>query len=244
MVATRERVVAATALLLLAAWPQVAAAQYGGGNSLGGAGMNGSSLSGGLGSSPFGSSSLGGSNPGQGSSSFRPNNSTFGSPLNIATGAAQATDPFAAARGGLSLGGFGTSLIPGQDPSAAMGAAGLVAGRGSSTRTNNRPTTNQNMRGMNQQNMGMTGPSLPQVVRIEIPAAPIGTIGIARTAVAPPRLPTTFANADRVRVDFDGQGAVVLRGRADSKTQARMAAALLSLEPGVRTIRNELEYPR
>ncbi len=43
-----------------------------------------------------------------------------------------------------------------------------------------------------------------------------------------------------VTIVLDGQGAATLRGRVDSVETKRLAAIMVRLEPGVRSIKNEL----
>lgn len=50
-------------------------------------------------------------------------------------------------------------------------------------------------------------------------------------------------NLTNVMLTTDGGGEVTMRGAVANEAQAKLAANLLRLEPGVRTIRNELTFP-
>jgi len=104
-------------------------------------------------------------------------------------------------------------------------------GRGGQGRNQNQ---NQNQGGANQQQQRVIRPQL--VVAFNTPLPSAGTM----TSRLSKRLSKVQnANYDGVAVEVDGRKAI-LRGEVDSAEARRMAAMLVKLEPGVRSVQNEL----
>jgi hypothetical protein len=57
------------------------------------------------------------------------------------------------------------------------------------------------------------------------------------------KMPSRHSYLKSVEVSAGDDGSVVLRGSVDSENAARLAENLVRLEPGVKSVRNELRYP-
>jgi hypothetical protein len=251
----------AAVLTAAALWPAAASAQFQmGGGGFGGGGLSGggfgNSFGGGFSGGTFSNSFSGGGFGGQLGSSqgFRP---TGNQGLTNRIGAGGTTDPFAATRGsplgggqlgagltgGMNLGGgnlrnnmmmnnnMGRQMMGGN-----MGGNMNMMGRGNNMGNAMNPFGNRNMMGNAVQ---------------QRPAYTISFAGGATSMVAPTQLATRLEthlqtlttlppSAKNVNVTMDND-VVVLRGLVGSPAEARIIEAMLRLEPGVYSVRNELQ---
>jgi osmotically-inducible protein OsmY len=99
---------------------------------------------------------------------------------------------------------------------------------------NRNQNQNQNQNQANQQQQRVIRPQL--VVAFSTPLPSAGTM-TSRLSKRLDRVQN--ANYDGVAVEIDGRKAI-LRGEVDSAEAKRMAAMLVKLEPGVRSVQNEL----
>lgn len=177
-----------------------------------------------------------------GTGNFRPNNSTFGQPLGLsAVAPGNGTNPFQQSR---------------TDPQA-MGRAG---GRTSPTTGNRNGSasrgqgTNASGRGQGrngQQPFGMNSSAgavqrVPTMMRVAFTPTPAPAASVIQSAERSigrsfPSLPGAAgaSGTPGVSISFES-GVATLRGQVASDSDRTLAATLLSLEPGVREVRNEL----
>lgn len=168
--------------------------------------------------------------------SFRPNNSTFGSPSSLSpTTAGTGTNPF----------------IQAEDPQA-MGRASRDGMTSNSNRTGQQATQRGSGRGgnfgnqfgfnmgqgLNNQNRSMNGSTRPirSVTRIgfeHIRPTEEVVVQSVRSSLDP------LPGIRGVNV-FIENGVATIRGSAESDHHARLAAAMLSLEPGIHSVQNQL----
>lgn len=186
----------------------------------------------GFGSSGFGSSGLGGfGQSGFGQSGF--GQSGFGQ-----TGFGQT--------GSNGFGNINRSGATGIGSQFNRGATNRGAGTGF-VGTNQRGQGGQFSGNQSMNPLGMTGASATQVpgmarysvlqIGFEAPQVPPAAIVEQATiSLNPSNLPS----ARNVEVTVEGEGVGVLRGEVSTVEEARRAAALLSLEPGIRSVRNEM----
>ncbi len=246
----------ATALWLASEEP--ARAQFiGGTGSSSGLGSGGSSggsgLSGGMGSTGLGGSSS--SSGGLGSSSFLPSGSSF---LNSGTGITPSrstsstgagnlfsgynTNPMATGWAGLNSTGrvaaFGAPLY-GSLVYGTYGQSGLT---GTASLTTGRPLTSTfspSTTGFIPGTPGLRGPAYAAVLGFTPP--PIVPSQLQANLQQVIARSSSLPSGRNIQVVMDGP-TVVLRGGVASERERRMAESLVRLSPGVRNVRNELEF--
>ena len=98
---------------------------------------------------------------------------------------------------------------------------------------NQNPNPNQNQGGANQQQR-VIRPQLVVAFSTPLPAAGTMTSRLSKRLNR-----VQNANYDGVAIEIDGRKAI-LRGEVESAEARRMAAMLVKLEPGVRSVQNEL----
>jgi len=235
-------------------------------NNGGGGGRTGSTGSTGMGgSSGFGSSGFGNA----GSSGFGNSGSSFGSSGfgqgGMGSGGMGSTGMGGMGQNGMGMGGqqqggnfLGANNNPNQflgrgntGQQGGMGQNGMMNQFGNNNRGGNRGnnlnTMNSMLGGMNGMNSGMNNRS-QQVIRprqrvaFDYPVPKTDTMHVnlksqlERVAVRNPGM-------SNVLLSVDPSGELVLRGAVKSEADAKLAVNLVRLEPGVRSVRNELTFP-
>ena len=104
---------------------------------------------------------------------------------------------------------------------------------------NQQSRNRQGLENMQQSQFGMQQYRPRVVVQTTFPTLPPEPTRVAAAATTVLG-PETLPGGRNIQATVDG-GAVTLTGTVSSQHEARLAAALMSLEPGVRTIRNELK---
>eukprot|EP00475_Leptophrys_vorax_P014071 TRINITY_DN20453_c0_g1_i3.p1 TRINITY_DN20453_c0_g1~~TRINITY_DN20453_c0_g1_i3.p1 ORF type:complete len:138 (+),score=4.77 TRINITY_DN20453_c0_g1_i3:124-537(+) len=129
-----------------------------------------------------------------------------------------------------------------------MGQNGMMNQFGNNrggTRGNNLNTMNS-MFGSNGMNSGMNRPQ--QVIRprqkvaFDYPAPKVDTLHVNLKSQLD-RVALRNPGMTNVMVSVEPSGELVLRGAVKSEADAKLAANLVRLEPGVRSVRNELTFP-
>ncbi len=119
-----------------------------------------------------------------------------------------------------------------------MGRGGMMGGMGGMGGGRN----GMNQFGSNNQN-SKNQSKIRSTVKIGFSMpAPVATARSAQIQSRIAKLPTTISGASGIQVVMDGRTAV-LRGNVASQADERMMQRLVSLEPGVSTVRSELNYP-
>ncbi len=112
-----------------------------------------------------------------------------------------------------------------------MGGMGGMGGRGG---MNNQFGNNQNNRNQSK---------IRTSVKLGFSAPPMtNTARSTQIQTRLAKIPTTVAGASGIQVSMEGRTAV-LRGTVASQADERMMQRMVSLEPGVSTVRSELNYP-
>ena len=136
-----------------------------------------------------------------------------------------------------------------------QGQQGANGQFGNQNQNNNRRTAgnrnNNQMNGFNQQNSQFNLGQNNQNQTRQLPGIrPLQKVGFAYSK--PQRVAVTAnlkerlikrPNLEGVNVTFEESGELVLTGHAKSIDEAKLVANMIALEPGVKTIRNELTYP-
>jgi hypothetical protein len=222
-------------------------------------GMNSTSAFGGGGLQPLGQAGFGASrfgSSGFGSSGMSGFGSNFGSGM---SGFGMGGGGFGSSgRGGMGMSGFGNQMMGGMGMNGgAMGGQNFV-GRDSSDMsavmsqmgragTQFFNTMSQNMRGRNNRNRQQanedTGENKrPDIrIRLELGFTPLRPAPAALARTLQTRIASLAVDHSLGQPQIAVEGdTVVLRGVAESETQMLVLANLVSLEPGVRTVRNEM----
>jgi hypothetical protein len=130
----------------------------------------------------------------------------------------------------------------------AMGQNGMMNQFGNNrgaTRGNNLNTMNS-MFGANGMNSGMNRPQ--QVIRprqkvaFDYPAPKVDTLHVNLKSQLE-RVALRNPGISNVMISIEPGGELVLRGAVKTEAEAKLAANLVRLEPGVRSVRNELTFP-
>ncbi len=144
------------------------------------------------------------------------------------------------AMGGMNAMGHGRHEFNGMNAMGmSRGMGGMMGGMGGMGGRNG-----MNQFGNNNQNSKNQSKMRPSVkVGFAVPPATAATANATSTAIQSriARLPSTVS-ARGIQVVMEGRTAI-LRGNVASQADERMMQRLVSLEPGVSTVRSELSYP-
>lgn len=172
--------------------------------------------------------------------SFRPNNSSFGSPLGLQTPTAGTNaNPFDSARAdpqqqGRTANATGARATTGQTNRRGTGQRAFT---GAARQGNNFGRNAMNPFSGNQRGQAASVPP-PVITRIDFPiesVSPTVIVESARQVLTPVTLP----GIRDMNLELNN-GVAILQGVVKTEREAQLAAALLSLEPGVRSIDNQL----
>lgn len=168
--------------------------------------------------------------------SFRPSSSNSRNNSDRQTSMTPGTDPFMQARGDArQIGEASRGQNQGRSNQAGSNRQGILGGRGAGA---GNALRNQQRGGMNSQFTGQGRTQrLRPVVQIAFP-----TISSPHNDFSPtPTIALTRAmqGLDNVNISL-ADGVAIIEGTARTAHEAQLAAALLSLEPGVRSVRNNL----
>ncbi|MFO0946831.1 MAG: BON domain-containing protein [Planctomycetota bacterium] len=175
--------------------------------------------------------------------SFRPNNSSFGSPLGLQTPTAGNNgNPFEEARADPQQQGragtqstAGNRALNGQQNRRSTGFGNNTSGNRQRTNGFGQNAMNNFSRGQRGRNSSVPP---PVITRIDFPVesvSPNVVIDSAREVLGPQTLP----GIRDMNLQLNN-GVAVLQGVVKTEREARLAAALLSLEPGIRSVDNQL----
>lgn len=219
-----------------------------GGSNTGSSGFNSGGFNSGGFNSGAGSNSFGNSS----SSGFRQNNSTFGSGLSVNRGTAGAnSDPFSAARADAAqqgrAGANTGTLNTGLGQFGQTGQFGTNSQFGQTNRNQNRQGRNSSRQNGLGQGIGLNQLPVRSIVRIGLSAEEIAPPSRSNNANVTTGGTTINLTANRIpgartiNARLTADGVAVLTGEVTNARAATLASAVVSLEPGVRSVRNELE---